>query len=62
MWILDILRKHWEENNGLRQINIIAALNGIYGSKAVNNLILKVSAKIGEAKRKRARIVQGHGF
>ena len=48
------LGPNWKENICLRNQNIIAPLNGIDGSKAVDNTLLEVSAKVGETKRKKS--------
>ena len=37
----------------MRQQNISAPLDGMYGTKAVNKTLLGVSSKIGEAKSKK---------
>ena len=47
---LAVLGQNWEVNSCLRHQNISSSLDGIDGSKAVENTLLEVSTKIGEAK------------
>ena len=48
-----VLSQNWEEIICLRYQNISSPLNGLDGSKPVDKTLLKVSAKIGEAKSKK---------
>ena len=50
---LVVFGQNWKENNSLEHHNISAALDGIDGSKTVDNT-LEVSAKMGETKSKRS--------
>ena len=54
---LAVLGQNWEENNCLRHQNICAPLDGIDDSKAFDKTLLEVSAKKGEAKRKKDETV-----
>ena len=45
-----ILGQKWEVNSRLRHNNISSSLDGIFGSKAVENTLLEVSAIIREEK------------
>ena len=51
---LAVLRQNIGENSSLRNQNISSTLDGIVGSNGVNNTLLEVSAKKGEAKTKKA--------
>ena len=58
-----VLGQNWKENNYLRHQNISAPLDGMHGSKAVNNTRLEVLSNIGEAKsKKELEFFQRHGF
>ena len=48
-----VLGQNWKENNCLRHQKSSAPLDGLYGSKAVDKMLLEVSSKIGKAKSKK---------
>ena len=53
---LAILGQNWKEDSCFRHHKISSPLDGIYGSKAVDKTLLKVSEKKERKKLKRARI------
>ena len=60
---LAVLRQNLGENSSLRNQNISSTLDGIVGSNGVNNTLLEVSAKKGEAKsKKQLEFFQRHRF
>ena len=58
-----VLGQKWEENNCLMHQKFSAPLDGMYGSKAVDKMLLGVASKIGETKsKKELESFQRHGF
>ena len=60
---LAVLGQNWDENSCFRHQKCSSPLDGIDGSKAVDKMLLEVSAKIGEAKsKKELEFFQSHRF